>query len=192
MLLAHAHADVVTASLRRLLKARDRKVMQVVAVKLAHHGSRGNASDDLLNLLDSPNFVFSTNGAIFRHPDDETVQRVIARSVHALPTLCFNYRSARNKAWEPPAKQKQLDYSTRYSEAGGKSLVVAVWLEHGRFGAAKGRGRVHCSPASQHAQCSAPQARVFQSQPRPKLPSGTFLVASLHAGAHQVPYWLED
>lgn len=126
LLLADAHADVITASLQRLLQARGLKRLPVGAVKLAHHGSKGNVSDELLALVDSPNFLFSSNGAIFRHPDDETVQRVIARSVQARLTLCFNYRSARNKGWESPAEQEQLAYVTRYPEVGGASMVVTV------------------------------------------------------------------
>lgn len=126
LLLADAHTDVVTASLRRLLQARGLERLPVGAVKLAHHGSKGNVSDELLSLVASPNFLFSSNGAIFRHPDDEAVQRVIARSVQAIPTLCFNYRSARNKGWESTAKQEQLGYYTRYPEAVGASMVVNV------------------------------------------------------------------
>jgi len=126
LLLADAHPDVVIASLQRLLQARGLERLPVGAVKLAHHGSKGNVSDELLALVDSPNFLFSTNGAIFRHPDDEAVQRVIARSVYVLPTLCFNYRSARNTGWESPAKQEQLGYFTRYPETRGASMVVDI------------------------------------------------------------------
>jgi hypothetical protein len=95
-------------------------------MKLAHHGSKGNVSDELLALVDAPNFLFSTNGAIFRHPDDEAVQRVIARAAPAVPTLCFNYRSARNQAWELAARQAELGFATRYPQAPGASMVVAL------------------------------------------------------------------
>jgi hypothetical protein len=126
LLLGDAHADVVTASLQRLLQARGLKRLAVGAMKLAHHGSKGNVSDELLALVDAPNFLFSTNGAIFRHPDDEAVQRVIARAAPAVPTLCFNYRSARNQAWELAARQAELGFATRYPQAPGASMVVAL------------------------------------------------------------------
>lgn len=126
LLLADAHPDVIVESLQRLLKARGLQRLEVGAVKLAHHGSKGNVDDEMLALLDTPNFLFSSNGAIFRHPDDETVRRVIARSVQATPTLCFNYRSARTEAWASASMQKKLRYRACYPEATGASMVVRV------------------------------------------------------------------
>lgn len=126
LLLGDAHADAVCASLRRLLLARGLDRLAVGAVKLAHHGSKANTDDDLLSLLASPNFLFSSNGAIFRHPDDEAVQRVIRRAVPAGPMLCFNYRSVRTAPWEDAALQQRLGYATRYPAAKGASLVLSL------------------------------------------------------------------
>ena len=110
LLLADAHADAVCASLKRLLRQRRRDVLQVDAVKLAHHGSAANLDDELLALVASPRWLVSSNGAIFHHPDAEAIERVIARSRHQPPTLYFNYLSEQTRRWQAPAEQQRLGY----------------------------------------------------------------------------------
>lgn len=125
LFLADAHPDAVCASLRRLLAARGLERLAVDAVKLAHHGSKGNTTDALMALIDSPRFLFSSNGAQFGHPDREAVQRVIARSAHPAPTLYFNYLSERNREWQSAQLQAQLAYKAVYPDGENQSMVVA-------------------------------------------------------------------
>lgn len=126
LFLADAHPDAVCASLRRLLDQRGLERLSVDAVKVSHHGSKGNTTDALMALLDSPRFLFSTNGDQFNHPDDEAVARVIRRSRHPWPTLYFNYRSARNAQWEEPQRQQRERYRTVYGGANGQPTVVVL------------------------------------------------------------------
>jgi hypothetical protein len=117
LFLADAHHKVITASLKRLLKQRGQTRLKVSAVKVAHHGSAGNVSDDLLSIIESPRFLFSTNGAIFKHPDKEAVERIIARSIFQPPTLYFNYLSATTKPWQDIKLQKKLNYRAEFNSA---------------------------------------------------------------------------
>ena len=125
LFLADAHPEVVCDSLRRLLKARGIPRLKVDAVKVAHHGSKGNTTDELLSLVESPRFLISTNGAQFDHPDEEAIQRIVGRSDQAIE-LVFNYESDRTMPWADPALQRKLRYSARYPDAAGKSVVVAL------------------------------------------------------------------
>ncbi|MCP5230177.1 hypothetical protein [Accumulibacter sp.] len=115
LFLADAYHEVITASLQRLLQQRGQQVLEVDAVKVAHHGSAGNVSDELLALIDSPRFLVSTNGSRFRHPDAEAMQRIIARSRHQPPTLCFNYQSKTTRPWASAARQAELAYRAEYN-----------------------------------------------------------------------------
>jgi beta-lactamase superfamily II metal-dependent hydrolase len=124
LLLGDAHADVIAASLTRLLAERGLKCLQVDAVKVAHHGSKANISDDLLALIDSPNFLISTNGAIFEHPDTEAIQRIIARSVHQPPTLHFNYRTPFTDKWDDPVLQDELGYEVVYNNSDVEPMKI--------------------------------------------------------------------
>lgn len=126
LFLGDAHRDVISASIKRLLKQRGQKVLRSDAVKVAHHGSAGNISDALLALIDCPRFLISTNGDQFKHPDAEAVQRIIARSVHQPPTLCFNYDSETTRPWGSAEKQAALGYVAEYNPAAGRPYVIEL------------------------------------------------------------------
>ncbi|QWV98659.1 hypothetical protein KP005_05060 [Geomonas nitrogeniifigens] len=126
LFLADAHQDVITASLKRLLAKRKESILKVDAVKVAHHGSAGNVSDDLLALIDSPRFLFSTNGAKFNHPDAEAVQRVIAGSKVKPVGLYFNYLSDTTKPWQPLDRQHGLNYVAHYNPSEDKPFVIEL------------------------------------------------------------------
>ena len=116
LFLGDAHPDAVVASLSRLVASRGVERLQVDAVKIAHHGSKGNTTDALLALIDSPRFLISSNGAIFDHPDAEAIKRIISRSHHQPPTLLFNYRSEFTNVWDDDALRDKLNYQTVFSE----------------------------------------------------------------------------
>lgn len=126
LFLADAHQDVITASLERLLAQRGEPILKVDAVKVAHHGSAGNISDALLTLIDSPRFLISTNGDKFAHPDAEAVHRIITRSVHQPPTLCFNYDSDSTRPWASLDKQAELGYRAEYNLVPDQPYVVEL------------------------------------------------------------------
>ena len=126
LLLADAHPDVVCASLKRLLEARGLERLPVDAVKVSHHGSKGNTTDELMSLIESPRFLFSTNGAQFGHPDQEAVRRVIGRTAHTKATLYFNYTTDRNREWASADLKRQMKYTAKYNTDEGASLVVTL------------------------------------------------------------------
>lgn len=110
LFLADAHPDAVSASLRRLLAERGESVLRVDAVKVSHHGSKANVTDELMSLVHTPRFLVSTNGGIFRHPDEEALQRIVARSSFQPPMLVFNYRCATNEGWGDADLQRELGF----------------------------------------------------------------------------------
>ncbi len=63
-------------------------------VKVSHHGSINNTSCELLDLIDCDNYIISTNGYRHKHPDRETVARIIhhkGRDYSNKRILYFNY-----------------------------------------------------------------------------------------------------
>jgi beta-lactamase superfamily II metal-dependent hydrolase len=92
-------------------------------VKLAHHGSAGNTNKELIQRVEAKSWVFSTSGAIFNHPDDEAVARIIKYASE--PRLFFNYRTDNNNYWENKTLQKQKHYSTEYGD-GVKPLTISL------------------------------------------------------------------
>jgi Metallo-beta-lactamase superfamily len=124
LLAADAHASVIVDALSRL-PGRGSQRLPMDAVKLSHHGSRGNTSADLVRALDCADWLVSSNGKQFRHPDKEAIARVIHESERPL-RLHFNYRTEFNDAWASTALQRQHKYTALYPiyKDGGISLVL--------------------------------------------------------------------
>jgi beta-lactamase superfamily II metal-dependent hydrolase len=124
ILAADAHAPVLAATIRRHIgDGRDK--LQVDAVKLPHHGSRNNVSSELLELLDCDNYLFSTSGAIYKHPDQEAVARAIFYGREGT-TLHFNYRTEFNEMWDDRTLMKRNGYEARYPGADEEGLVLEL------------------------------------------------------------------
>ena len=71
------------------------------AFKLPHHGSKKNVTPELMAVVDSPAYLFSSSGKRFRHPDTEAVRIVLeGHTRRTPPVLCFNYRSQQTELWD--------------------------------------------------------------------------------------------
>ncbi|HKR65165.1 MAG TPA: MBL fold metallo-hydrolase [Thermoanaerobaculia bacterium] len=116
---ADAFPGVLAESLARMPEEERRRI---VAFKLPHHGSRGNLSPALLDLLDCKTYLISTNGKRFEHPDRESIARVIHRA--GTPHLVFNYRTDFNKCWDEEDLMHDHDYSVEYGKDGEVTLEV--------------------------------------------------------------------
>ena len=120
---ADAHAPALAASIRTLVGPAGR--LKLDAFKVSHHASQNNLSTELLQLLDCRQYLISTNGDHFCHPDREAVGRIIKYGGDR-PTLLFNYRSKYNEVWERPDLQEKYRYLARYPEAGRAGAVVSL------------------------------------------------------------------
>ncbi|HEY0877676.1 MAG TPA: hypothetical protein VGE10_04425 [Zeimonas sp.] len=125
LFLADAHPDVVCESLRRLLDERGQDTLHVDAVKVSHHGSKANTTDELMSLVRSPRYLVSTNGGTFGHPDDEALQRIVARSLVQPPMLVFNYRCPTTKPWGDAGLRRTLGFEASFPE-GDDGIVVEL------------------------------------------------------------------
>jgi hypothetical protein len=93
--------------------------------KLSHHGSRANLTAELLSAVRASHYVVSTNNAIFNHPNDEAVARVLVHG-GTQPTLWFNYGTQRNRRWADADLQREFGFSAVYpeSETGGVTIKL--------------------------------------------------------------------
>lgn len=121
-LLGDAHAPTLTAALRRLAGAAGEPRLRLDAVKMAHHGSAANLSEDFLSRIECSTWLISTDGSIFNHPDDEAIHTVVRNVPGA--RLLFNYRSARTAPWDEPAMRAAHGHEAFYpaEAAAGLSL----------------------------------------------------------------------
>jgi beta-lactamase superfamily II metal-dependent hydrolase len=128
---ADAIPEVLVPALQAL--ARDRGVtggMRVDAFKLSHHGSRANVTHALLAAVRADHYLFSTNGAIFGHPDDEAVARVIVHGGRE-STLWFNYANERNLRWGTAPWVASHGCRIEYPQAEGAGLTLKLAARRG-------------------------------------------------------------
>jgi len=88
LFLADAHPSAVVESMAFLGFAKDNK-LKCEFVKLAHHGSKGNTSLDLLELIDTDKFIVTTDGSHSGLPSKRTLARI--HKTHPAAFLYFNY-----------------------------------------------------------------------------------------------------
>jgi len=123
---ADAVPSVMVPALQALARRRQQPGgLTLNAIKLSHHGSRGNVTNDLLAAVHAEHYVFSTNGAIYNHPDDEAVARVLVHGGRQ-PTLSFNYVNERNQRWGDPALQAKYGYQVRFPAVGQSGVSLEL------------------------------------------------------------------
>lgn len=97
----------LVASLRPRAEAEGGR-LRIDALKVAHHGSAHNISNDLLGLLDCGRYLISTNGKIHGHPDDIAIARILKNGGET-KDLVFNYRD-RAANWDLAALKEEFGY----------------------------------------------------------------------------------
>jgi hypothetical protein len=75
-----------------------------------------------MRAIDCRNYLVSTDGSIFHHPDDEAIQCVIANAKPA--RLFFNYESERTVGWRKTGQEASLGYTAQYPARNGESIEI--------------------------------------------------------------------
>ena len=86
--LADAHPSIVANSLKEFGYTRE-KPLKASLVKISHHGSKANNNIEMLELIETKNYVISTNGDKHAHPNKQFLARLA--SVNDNCNVYFNY-----------------------------------------------------------------------------------------------------
>ncbi len=124
---ADAYAPILVEALAALATHRAASLpLQVDVFKLSHHGSRANITVDLFQAVQAKHYIVSTNGAIFGHPDDEAIARVVV-SGGKKAKIWFNYRNDDTAKWDAPELRERYSYSVGLPKDGqsGTTIVLA-------------------------------------------------------------------
>lgn len=90
LFLADAHPSIIINNLKLHYKEEEFPIY-FETIKVSHHGSQKNTSLELLEVITSNQYVFSTNGKIHNHPDKETICRIIYQKTTLTKKLFFTY-----------------------------------------------------------------------------------------------------
>jgi len=122
---ADAFGSVLTAGLSALARHRGLDVLTLDAVKVPHHGSRGNVSRALVQAVPAQHYLVSTNGDIFHHPDDEAIARIVIGAPPARPCGSTTGRRAPLGGTTRPLRAEH-DYEVRYPEDHTSGVVLTL------------------------------------------------------------------
>lgn len=125
LLAADAHAEVLLKTIPRLIAKRPQLTLD--AFKLPHHGSKNNVSLPLVQSIPARRYLFSSSGAIFKHPDKQAVARVLV-GAQERKELWFNYATVHNDLWRDVDLLAQFDAIAKYPDASGPGLGISVSL----------------------------------------------------------------
>ncbi|WP_338357460.1 MBL fold metallo-hydrolase [Yeosuana marina] len=116
LFLADAHPSVIIDNLKLHYKKQDYPLYFDI-IKISHHGSHKNTSLELLKLITSQKYVFSTNGKIHNHPDKETISRIIFQKTTYIKELFFTYPLESIKEFKEEKLMQKYNY--RITEMNG-------------------------------------------------------------------------
>jgi beta-lactamase superfamily II metal-dependent hydrolase len=122
LLAGDAHAGLLQTSIEKLVPG-DR--LKLDAFKLPHHGSKYNVSRELVQAVDCPRYLISTNGKGHKHPDREAVARVV-KFGGPNHQLLFNYLTTQNAIWDDCSLKHDYGYQTRYPVRGQEGLRLEL------------------------------------------------------------------
>ncbi|WP_079053816.1 hypothetical protein [Streptomyces graminilatus] len=100
--------------------------LHVDVLKVAHHGSAHNISNELLGLLDCDRYLISTSGARHDHPDEIAMSRIL-RNGGDRKEIVFNYRD-RGALWDVTTLKDRFGYTVTKPEPGAPDGLVTFEL----------------------------------------------------------------
>jgi hypothetical protein len=118
-------ADAQPTPLTRALDRLSKKRLFLSVLKVPHHGSERNNSAELYRKIEAEEYLISTNGDRFAHPDDATVARILVnKPARARVVLRFNYASGLKSTWMADEVKERFKYSTEVPTEGNAGLRV--------------------------------------------------------------------
>ncbi|MER5380889.1 hypothetical protein ABT040_11480 [Streptomyces sp. NPDC002688] len=115
----------LVASLRAPAEAAGGR-LHLDALKVAHHGSDHNLSNDLLGLIDCDRYLISTSGARHDHPNEIAVARILEHGGDG-KDIVFNYRD-RAAMWDDAGLRNRFAYTVTAPEPDAADGFVSFEL----------------------------------------------------------------
>lgn len=119
LLLGDADADEIVETLTELGYSKNNK-LKIEFCKIAHHASRHNTSNELIQLLDCSNYIISTQQTSDGRPSKECLSRIICNSGKAINFYC-NYELEWNKIF---TEEEFLQYNMKFFVLGQQGVNV--------------------------------------------------------------------
>lgn len=121
LFLADSSANVIAKNLKKMGYSKENR-LKLDYVKLSHHASKGNTSDDLLDVIECSKFIISTNGTNRdRFPHKETFARILRHSLRDKAEkieFIFNYDTKELRSIFKEYEYKDFNFECSYAKKG--------------------------------------------------------------------------
>lgn len=114
LLLADAHPSVLVEGLKYFGYSKINK-LTVDYVKLSHHGSVANISQELIDILECKNYIVSTDGSQHGLPNKEALAQIV-RSFDYGINIIFNYKNRILESIFSPKEIEDYDIKIHYPD----------------------------------------------------------------------------
>lgn len=121
LFLGDSHPQLIRTELQSLFKNNDSSLFFDL-IKVSHHGSHRNNSKALLEIMDSSIYLISTNGGKNKHPNKETIARIVCRESEEERNLVFNYFQA-NQPWDEQSNKQKYNFNVFYPHNGNSVTI---------------------------------------------------------------------
>lgn len=125
------HAPDLADALARLQEERGHGTapLPLSAFKVSHHGSSKNVSRAVIEQIECSRYLISTNGDKHRHPDHQTMLRILRHSKES-PSFYFNYEVETTTPWRDHKSDVVhddfQDYRTTYPQQAADGLILTL------------------------------------------------------------------
>lgn len=124
LLLGDSRSSIVEEQIKKIYKETESPII-FDAIKIAHHGSAKNTRNELLDIIDSENYLISTNGKVHGHPDIETIAKIITRENKGfIRNLYFNNKIPKLGIFDKEELQLKYQFKMHYKSMSKDSLRI--------------------------------------------------------------------
>ncbi|HFR4217626.1 TPA: AVAST type 1 anti-phage system MBL fold metallo-hydrolase Avs1a [Bacillus cereus] len=124
LFLGDSHSSLIYDELKKLVNDLNYDTKFDV-IKVSHHGSHKNNHLKLLELIDAPQYLISTNGEDYNHPDLETIARIVCRKRNKECKLVFNYNTKNTSLIDNHKLKEKYKYEVQIP-SGINSTIVEI------------------------------------------------------------------
>lgn len=126
LFLGDANPNIIMESLTKLKEEKGYDLM-FETVKLSHHGSLKSTSKELINLIDSKNWIFSGTGKK-KKPSEELAKLILKKKKNYFKQMIFNYEID----WVTSLKKEEIKKEYNYEIIeGNENASTLLILERG-------------------------------------------------------------
>jgi beta-lactamase superfamily II metal-dependent hydrolase len=122
---ADASSDALLPAIQFLIDEAGGDRLHLNAWKLAHHGSKGSTLTKLMEKIDCKQMLISSDGKRYKHPNEETIARLIANNGPDL-TFYFNYRTSFNERWDGTKVKEDYKFSSFYPDQASNGITITL------------------------------------------------------------------